>query len=142
MIRRLHHAGVLVADAAPVTAALELIGLPRESVEQYGDELDIGFHPCGDALLEVITPSSSKSWNADWLARSGPCIQHLAFEVPDLKEALRSLREQGVAFLDPAPRAGARGTTVAFLDPVATGSILLELVEDPASPFGRVIATV
>lgn len=130
----LHHAGVLVADPQAVGSALEVLGMPCERVERYGAELDIGFHNCGNALVEVITPCSDEGWNAGWLARAGPSIQHLAFEVADLDQALAELRSQGVAFLEPAPRPGAGGTTIAFLDPSGTGSVLIELVSDPASP--------
>ena len=58
----------------------------------------------------------------------------LAFEVEDIDEALTELRGRGVPMLDPAPRPGAGGTTIAFLDPGATGSVLVELVWDPSGP--------
>lgn len=126
----LHHVGVLAGDPAPVSAALETIGLPRGWLEEYGDELDIGFHPCGNALVEVITPKGAEGWNAEWLARTGPSIQHVAFEVADVVAAVEELRERGVPLLEPAPRPGAGGTTIVFLDPVACGSVLIELVQD------------
>lgn len=113
-------------------SALEALGMPCERVERYGDELDIGFHSCGNALVEVITPRSGSGWNAEWLDRTGPSIQHLAFEVSDIDDVLAELRAQDLAFLEPAPRPGADGTTIAFIDPRATGSILVELVWDPS----------
>jgi len=133
-VLRLHHAGILVHDPKAVTTALaEVLGLACDTVEHYGDELDIGFHDSANALIEVITPRSASGWNADWLSRTGPCIQHLAFEVSDIDEVIAELRGRGVAFMEPAPRPGAGGTTIAFLDPASTGSILLELVFDPVS---------
>lgn len=129
----LHHAGILVADPEPVTSALELLGMPRDRVETYGTELDIGFHSCGNSLVEVITPRGAEGWNAEWLARTGPSIQHVAFEVEDIEEALADLRRRGVRLLEPAPRPGAGGTTIAFLDPDDTGSVLIEIVWDPSS---------
>jgi methylmalonyl-CoA/ethylmalonyl-CoA epimerase len=131
-VLRLHHVGVLVADADAVTCALEVLGMPAERHEHYASELAIGFHSCGNALIEVITPRSGEGWNAQWLARTGPSIQHLAFEVADIGEALSELTARGVPLLQPAPRPGAGGTTIAFIDPAASGSILLELVYDPA----------
>jgi methylmalonyl-CoA/ethylmalonyl-CoA epimerase len=127
----LHHAGILVANPEPLTAALEVLGMPLDHVEHYGTELDIGFHNCGNALVEVITPRTAEGWNAAWLERNGPTIQHVAFEVRDLDGALDELRGRGIPMLEPAPRPGAGGTTIAFLDPRSTGSILFELVFDP-----------
>jgi methylmalonyl-CoA/ethylmalonyl-CoA epimerase len=134
----LHHAGVLVADPAPIGHALEeLLGLERSGLERYGSELAIGFYPCGNALIEVITPEEGESWNAQWLARTGSTIQHLAFEVEDIDRAVDDLRDRGVALLEPSPRPGAGGTTIAFVDPAETGSILIELVSDPAGRATR-----
>lgn len=129
----LHHAGILVGEPTSITAMLELLGMPLQHVETYGTELDIGFHSCGNALVEVITPRGEEGWNAEWLARTGPSIQHVAFEVADIDEALGELRQRGVRMLEPAPRPGAGDTTIAFLDPEVTGSILVEIVEDPSS---------
>lgn len=128
----LHHAGILVADPEPITSALEVLGMPLAHVEHYGTELDVGFHSCGNALVEVITPRTDEGWNAEWLERTGPTIQHVAFEVEDIDDALGELRRRGVPMLEPAPRPGAGGTTIAFLDPRATGSILVELVSGPS----------
>lgn len=133
----LHHAGILVADPEAITSALEILGMPLDHLEHYGTELDIGFHSCGNALVEVITPRASEGWNAEWLERTGPTIQHVAFLVDDLAGALDELRAQGVPMLEPAPRPGAGGTTIAFLDPEATGSILVELVSDPSRVGAR-----
>lgn len=131
----LHHAGVLVADPGPISATLDLLGMPREHVESYRGDLEIGFHSCGNALVEVITPRAEGTWNAEWLTRTGPSIQHVAFEVEDIDRALAELRGRGMRMLEPSPRPGAGGTTIAFLDPELTGSILVELVWDP-SPAG------
>jgi len=134
----LHHAGILVADPDGIDRALvEVLGLRRDHLERYGDELEIAFYPCGDTLVEVITPTR-EGWNTEWLERSGPTIQHLAFEVADIAGAVTELRERGVPLLEPSPRPGAGGTTIAFLNPVSCGGILLELVEDPASCRKRV----
>jgi methylmalonyl-CoA/ethylmalonyl-CoA epimerase len=130
---RLHHVGVLVADPAPIAHALDgLLGLPSTGVEHYGKELTIGFYPCGEALIEVITPQEPGGWNGRWLQRTGPSIQHVAFEVADLEAAVDELRQRDVPLLEPSPRPGAGGTTIAFLDPEATGQILIELVWDPS----------
>ena len=47
----------------------------------------------------------------------------------DVAAALRSLEAAGVALIDKAPRAGAHGTTVAFVHPRGARGVLLELVQ-------------
>lgn len=131
----LHHAGLLVPDHGSVGPALrEVLGLSLDHVESYGDEIEIAFYPCGDVLVELVAPAGDTGWNAAWLRRTGPTIQHLAFQVADIAEAIGELGEAGQPLLAPAPRPGAAGTTIAFIDPAVFGGILVELVEDPARP--------
>ena len=79
--------------------------------------------------MELIRPLKETGDNADWLARNGPGIQHVAFEVDDLEAALVELGGRGVRVLGDAPRPGAGNTIIAFLEPEQFGGILVELCE-------------
>ena len=43
------------------------------------------------------------------LARRGPGLHHVAYQVRDIEAALSGLRGQGVRLIDQAPRTGIRG---------------------------------
>ena len=132
-IKRVDHLGVIVGDLdGAVKSFTEHLGLKLDHTEQYGDELDIAFLPCGETLVELIEPLKEGGSNADYLREHGPGIQHVAFEVDDLEAALSELAERGVKPLGNAPLPGAGGTRIAFLEPQAFGGILVELCE-PAS---------
>ena len=129
-IKRVNHLGVIVSDLDDATRSFtEHLDLSLDHVEQYGDELDIAFLPCGETLVELIKPRTNEGANADYLRQHGPGIQHVAFEVDDLDAALAELAERGVEPLGDAPMPGAGGTRIAFLDPKAFGGILVELCE-------------
>ena len=129
-IKRVNHLGVIVGDLdEAVQCFTEHLGLTLDHIEQYGDELDIAFLPCGETLVELIKPLKDQGSNADYLREYGPGIQHVAFEVDDLDAALEELMERGVKPLGDAPMPGAGGTRIAFLDPQAFGGILVELCE-------------
>ena len=129
-IKRVNHLGVIVGDLdEAVQSFTEHLGLELDHVEQYGDELDIAFLPCGETLVELIKPLKDQGSNADYLKQHGPGIQHVAFEVDDLDAALAELAERGVEPLGDAPLPGAGNTRIAFLDPQAFGGILVELCE-------------
>ncbi|MBS1676204.1 MAG: VOC family protein [Actinobacteria bacterium] len=129
-ISRLNHIGVLVADLdGAMTGFRDILGLELERTERYGDELDIAFLPCGETDVEIIVPRAEKGWNAEWLAEHGPAIQHAAFEVEDLVEALDEARARGARVIEPAPRPGAGGMEIAFLDPEQFGGVLIELCQ-------------
>ena len=129
-IKRVDHLGVIVGDLDDaVQSFTEHLGLELNHVEQYGDELDIAFLPCGETLVELIKPLKEDGSNADYLREHGPGIQHVAFEVDDLDAALAELSERGVEPLGDAPMPGAGGMRIAFLDPQAFGGVLVELCE-------------
>jgi methylmalonyl-CoA/ethylmalonyl-CoA epimerase len=129
-ISRVNHLGVVVDDLERSIAAFsELLGLPLDRIEEYGSELDIAFLPCGDTQVELISPHRREGFTGAYLAEHGPGIQHVAFEVEDLEEALAELAERGVKPLGEALRPGAGNTIIAFLDPAAFGDILVELCQ-------------
>jgi methylmalonyl-CoA/ethylmalonyl-CoA epimerase len=129
-IKRVDHLGIIVGDLDDaVRSFTEHLGLTLDHIEQYGDELDIAFLPCGDTLVELIKPRTDQGSNADYLRQHGPGIQHVAFEVDDLEAALAELDKRGVKPLGDAPIPGAGGMRIAFLDPQAFGGILVELCE-------------
>jgi methylmalonyl-CoA/ethylmalonyl-CoA epimerase len=56
-------------------------------------------------------------------------MQHIAFRVENIEEALAELKAKGIALIDEKPRKGAGGAKIAFLHPKATFGVLVELSE-------------
>jgi methylmalonyl-CoA/ethylmalonyl-CoA epimerase len=137
-IKRIAHVAVAVSsidEALP--RFLRVLGVParaagRELVPSQG--VEAAMVPIGDASIELIEPRGSESI-AKFLEKRGPGLHHVAVEVEGIDEVLDWLRSQDVPLIDQTPRAGARGSRVAFVHPKATGGVLIELVEpgDPPS---------
>jgi methylmalonyl-CoA/ethylmalonyl-CoA epimerase len=72
-----------------------------------------------------------------FLARRGEGVHHVGYAVPDVAAALADLRAQGVEVIEPAPRIGSGGTTIAFLHPKSMGGVLVELVQEGTGHRGR-----
>jgi methylmalonyl-CoA epimerase len=128
---RIDHVGIAVADLdAAIALHEQTYGMAvahRETVEDQGVEavlLDVG-----ENHVELLAPLGGDTPVGRFLAKRGPGLHHVAYQVPDIAVALVELREQGVRMIDAAPRIGIRGSKVAFLHPSATGSVLTELVE-------------
>jgi methylmalonyl-CoA/ethylmalonyl-CoA epimerase len=66
---------------------------------------------------------------AKYIDKKGQGIQHVAFRVENIEEALAELKEKGVKLIDEKPRKGAGGAKIAFLHPKATNGVLVELCE-------------
>jgi catechol 2,3-dioxygenase-like lactoylglutathione lyase family enzyme len=64
-----------------------------------------------------------------FLAKGGPGLHHVAYGTPDIEAELERLAAAGVRLIDRTPRAGIRGSRVAFLHPRSTGGVLTEIVQ-------------
>jgi len=131
VFRRIDHIGIAVADLDAAIAVHEgtygMRVVHRETVTAQGVEavlLDVG-----ENHVELLQPLADDTPVGRFLAKRGPGLHHIAYQVPDISVALSELRERGVRMIDAAPRTGIRGSRVAFLHPSASGSVLTELVE-------------
>jgi methylmalonyl-CoA/ethylmalonyl-CoA epimerase len=136
-VKRIDHVAIAVADRDASAKQLEgLFGLATGAREHVaGQKTDVAFLQAAGgssadaddaASLELCAPAGNESL-ARFLAKRGPGLHHVCFEVDDLPAALASLKAAGVRLLDETPRQGARGHWVAFLHPAATGGVLFEL---------------
>ncbi len=128
---RLHHIGWAVAslDAHHDHFARQL-GLPYEGVEEFAT-LKVSFYDAGGCLVELLEATDDGDDVAEFVARRGEGIHHLAYEVADVAEALRLAEERGLRLIDRVPRAGARGTLIGFADAGHPDGVLVEYVELP-----------
>jgi methylmalonyl-CoA/ethylmalonyl-CoA epimerase len=136
-VKRIDHVAVAVADRDTTARDLStLFGLTigaRETVAAQKTDvafLHAGGAAAGDAAVEICAPAPGEAGAiARFLAKRGPGLHHVCFEVEDLTGALATLKAAGVRLIDETPRPGARGHMVAFLHPAATGGVLFELCE-------------
>lgn len=131
MITRIDHIGVAVADidaALPLyERAYSMTLVHREVVAEQGVEavlLDVG-----ENHIELLAPLGPDTPVGKFLAKRGPGIHHVAYQVADIDAELVRLAAEGVELLDKAPRVGIRGSRVAFCHPRSTGGVLTEIVQ-------------
>jgi methylmalonyl-CoA/ethylmalonyl-CoA epimerase len=131
MLGRIDHIGVAVEDLdAAIRLYRDVLGMPlvhRETVDEQGVEavlLDVG-----EGHVELLAPLGPETPVGRFLARKGPGLHHVAYQVADVEATLAALRDAGVRLIDETPRIGIRGSRVAFVHPAATGSVLTEIVQ-------------
>jgi len=128
---RIDHIGVAVADLEEaVSLYSERLGMPlqhRETVEQQGVEAVL--MGVGEAHVELLSPLGPDTAVGRFLDRNGPGMHHVAYGTDDIESALDAARTAGLELIDDSPRAGIRGSRVAFVHPKSTGGVLTEIVE-------------
>ena len=128
---RIDHIGVAVEDLDGAIALHErtygMEVVHRETVADQGVEavlLDVG-----ENHVELLAPLGPETPVGRFLAKKGPGLHHVAYQVADIDAALDELRSAGLRLIDESPRTGIRASRVAFLHPSATGGVLTEIVE-------------
>jgi methylmalonyl-CoA epimerase len=137
VFERIDHIGVAVEQIEPALALyrddFQLTLAHREVVEEQGVEavlLDVG-----ENHVELLAPLGADTPVGKFLAKNGPGLHHVAYQVLDIDATLGALKQAGLALIDEQPRIGIRGSRVAFMHPRATAGVLTELVE-PAAGAG------
>jgi len=87
------------------------------------------FFPVGDTEVELLESTAADGPIAKYLEKRGEGVQHIAFRVENIEEALTELKAKGIRLIDEQPRKGAGGAKIAFLHPKSTYGVLVELCE-------------
>jgi methylmalonyl-CoA/ethylmalonyl-CoA epimerase len=131
VFNRIDHIGVAVDDLDAALALYErdyaMTLVHRETVTEQGVEavlLDVG-----ENHVELLAPIGPDTPVGKFLAKKGPGMHHVAYQVDDIESALATLKEAGLRLIDETPRTGIRDSRVAFLHPATAGGVLTEIVQ-------------
>ncbi len=130
-ILKIDHLGIAVNSISQGRSFwTEVLGLPFEGSETVAEQrVTTAFLPVGESEVELLESTSPDGPIAKYLEKKGEGIQHVAFRVENLEEALAELKAKGVRLIDETPRRGAGGAKIAFLHPKSTNGVLVELCE-------------
>ena len=126
----IHHLGLAVADLDEAIATYRHLFDGR--LEHRATVVDQGVQAAsvlvGESRVELLAPTGADTPVGRFLARRGPGMHHVAYEVPDVGAAVRALAAAGARLVDEPPRAGLFGLPVAVVHPDAVHGVLTEVV--------------
>jgi methylmalonyl-CoA/ethylmalonyl-CoA epimerase len=132
MALNVHHIGIAVDDLdAAILVYEELFGATvehRETVAEQG--VEAASVRVGPSRIELLRPLGPDTPVGKFLAKRGPGMHHVAFEVDDVAAELARVAAAGARLIDETPRRGLFGLQVAFVHPEATGGVLAEFVSN------------
>jgi methylmalonyl-CoA/ethylmalonyl-CoA epimerase len=130
-IKHIDHIGIAVKSIDEgMKFYTDILGLTMEKTEIIEEQkVKTGFFPITDSELELLESTESDGPVAKYIESRGEGVQHIAFRVENIEEALEELKEKGVRLIDQAPRKGAGGARIAFIHPKETHGVLVELCE-------------
>ncbi len=126
---KIDHVGVAVRSAEESAKLFSnVLGLEIETELLDKEKLKIIMAKVGESNIELLEDLDTQGTIAKFIEKHGEGLHHIAFEVDDVNEAVKTMKENGYRVLS-EPHPGAGGTVVAFVHPKDTHGILLELVE-------------
>ena len=130
-VLKIDHLGIAVDSIEQAKKLFhDILGLKFEGAETVEEQkVTTAFFPVGDSEVELLESTAPDGPIAKYLEKRGEGIQHIAFRVDNLEEALAELKDKGIRLIDERPRKGAGGAKIAFLHPKSTHGVLIELSE-------------
>ena len=128
--RGIHHLGVAVVDLDEAVATYErLFGAQLEHRDTVPDQgVEAASLRVGESRVELLSPLGDETPVGKFLAKRGPGMHHVAYEVDDVRASLAELEAAGAELIDTVPRRGLFGLEVAFVHPDAVHGVLSEVV--------------
>lgn len=131
MVKKLDHIGIAVKDLeASLKFYEQILGLKSAGTEIVEEQkVRVAFLPIGDTEVELLESTEEDGPIAKFIAKNGEGIQHMAYRVDNIEEAIAKLKEQGIRMIDEKPRYGAGGAQIAFCHPKSTNGVLIEICQ-------------
>lgn len=130
-VKQIDHIGIAVKSLDQAGRFYtDVLGLPVQETETVEDQkVTVAFIPVTGSEIELLESTEPDGPVARHIESKGEGIQHIAYRVENIDEALAELREKGVRLIDQEPRKGAGGARIAFIHPKETNGVLVELCE-------------
>ncbi len=130
-IKHIDHIGIAVKNLDQAGKFYsEILDLQMEGTEQVADQkVNVAFFPVTDSEIELLESTDPDGPIARHINARGEGIQHIAFCVENIEEALQELKTKGIRLIDQTPRYGAGGARIAFIHPKETNGVLVEICQ-------------
>jgi methylmalonyl-CoA epimerase len=128
--RGIHHLGVAVEDLeAALDTYRRFFGADVEHRARVPDQgVEAAAVLVGAGRVELLAALGEDTPVGRFLAKRGPGMHHVAYEVTDVRAAIATLERDGAQLIDLEPREGLFGLEVAFIHPDSVHGVLSEVV--------------
>ncbi len=128
---KVDHIGIAVKNLDETLKFYEdVLGMECTGKEEVDEQkVRVAFLPVGDSEVELLESTDPEGPIAKYIDKKGEGIQHIAFRVDNIEQAIETMKEKGIRMIDEKPRYGAGGAKIAFCHPKSTGGVLVELSE-------------
>ena len=129
-VRSVHHVAFAVSDLDEAVGTYQrLFGAEVELRGRIDDQgVEAAYLRVGSGRVELMSALAEDSPVGRFIARRGPGMHHVAYEVPHVAAAVGELAASGVDVIDLEPRTGLDGQAVSFVHPDSVHGVLVEVI--------------
>ncbi|OYX27605.1 MAG: methylmalonyl-CoA epimerase [Flavobacteriales bacterium 32-35-8] len=131
-MKHIEHIGIAVKSLDDANKLYtKLFGKPSYKTEVVESEsVKTSFFKVGNNKIELLEAMEEDSIIAKFIEKKGEGIHHIAFEVENINEEIKRLKNEGFVILSDVPKQGADNKLVVFLHPKSTNGVLIELCQE------------
>ena len=135
---KVEHIGIAVESLVSSIPLFEkLLNTPCYKTEEvWSENVTTAFFKKGDTKIELLQSLTNEGVIKKFLYKKGEGIHHIAFEVEDIYEEMRRLKNEGFELLNDKPKPGADNKLICFLSPKNTNNVLIELCQENKETSG------
>jgi methylmalonyl-CoA/ethylmalonyl-CoA epimerase len=131
-MKKIEHIGIAVKDIKEAekrfAKLLNTKSYKQEIVESEG--VLTSFFKVGESKIELLSATREDSPIKKFIDKKGEGIHHIAFEVDNVHQKMKELKDEGFILINEKPKKGADNKLIAFIHPKSTGGILVEICEE------------
>ena len=131
-MHKIEHIGIAVEDLAAANRLYaELLGTGHYKIEEVETEnVKTSFFHVGESKIELLETTDPDGPVGRFIAKHGPGVHHVAFDVEDIRSEMKRLSSAGFRLLSDEPKRGADNKLVCFVHPKSAGGVLIELCQE------------
>ncbi|WP_148781072.1 methylmalonyl-CoA epimerase [Aquimarina intermedia] len=131
-INKIEHLGIAVKDLDTANKLYEkLLGVaPYKKEVVESEAVTTSFFQVGESKIELLASTDENGPIGKFITKKGEGIHHIAFDVSDIKQELKRLKDEGFQLINEEPKRGADNKLVAFIHPKSSNGVLIELCQE------------
>lgn len=132
MMLNVEHIGIAVRNLAEAENIYsKLFGVQPYKRETVASEMvSTSFFKVNQTKIELLQATSEESVISKFIEKKGEGMHHIAYEVADIFQEIKRLKNEGFVFINEVPKKGADNKMVCFLHPKSTQGMLIELCQE------------
>lgn len=136
MEKKIDHIGIAVRDLEnSISFYVNVLGgtlIDRYTSDAIGVESEIAIMEVNGDRTELLSPTNNTtSPIARFIKQKGKGVHHIAYQVENLDEALKELKEKGIRTLEDTLRINKHGRRLIYLNPADTEGTIIEYCDYP-----------